>query len=113
MDSRQSGEEDGRAGRLQLEPSFMAYVATSDDKYVVRASVEHLGRMKAREAVPVLLGSFDHKFDSKTDSSKTSYTGAEHRANIVGTLEMISGEDLGPELEPWMNWWKGQPKLQQ
>lgn len=46
-----------------LNPLFMSNVATSDDKYVVRASVEHLGRMKARESVPVLLGSFDHKFD--------------------------------------------------
>ncbi|WP_265593192.1 HEAT repeat domain-containing protein [Verrucomicrobium sp. BvORR034] len=94
-----------------LNPLFMAYVATSDDKHVVCASVEHLGRMKAREAVPVLLGSFDCKFDPETDNSKSSYTGGEHRANVVGALELISGEELGPDLEPWMIWWKQQPKL--
>ncbi|WP_157210908.1 hypothetical protein [Verrucomicrobium spinosum] len=90
-----------------LSPLFMAYVATSDDKYIVRASVEHLGQMRAHEAVPVLLASFDRKFDPESDNSKSSYTSAEHRANVVGALELISGEDLGPDLEPWMKWWKG------
>ncbi len=94
----------------QLVPLFLTLAATSQNKHVVRTSVEHLGEMRARQAVPVLLEIVNRSFDPDSETFITSYTGAKHRSNVYRALETISGQDFGDDWAQWENWWKGQPE---
>lgn len=94
----------------RLIPQFLALAVTSKNKHVVRTSVEHLGEMRARQAVPMLLEIVERPFDPDNHTFITSYTGAKHRSNVYKALEAISGEEFGDDKARWEAWWKAQPE---
>ena len=97
-------------GDSRLIPLFMTLTATGKNKHVVRSSVEHLGEMRARQAVPVLLDIVDRPFDPDSHHFITSYSGVQHRGNVYKALETISGEEFGDDKARWESWWKAQPE---
>ena len=65
----------------------------SDDEYVWFGAALYLGAVQDERAIPYLIKGFRHP-------------ATKSRKKIPGYLEPMTGEDLGPDQDEWIKWWR-------
>jgi hypothetical protein len=86
-------------------PFLIEAIKNDSSGAVVNQAITVLSVFKYKATVEGLVDCFDVDFKGKADW-KRAYKPEMFRENIAGSLREITGHELGPDQQAWLDWWR-------